>query len=163
MTREYALHDQHGQAMVEFALILPVFLLFFFGLTELGRAVWLYNTLSHVAREGSRFAIVLSQYREHGDQRCQSGNTSGSYTDLAAYQGSDTVVGHALGRAVGLDPETLTIEVSSPLPGCSPLEGYWRDLPFTVRASFPFQPLVADFLGVPATIQLAAEATMRAE
>src|ERR671912_110155 len=39
-----------GQALVEFALVLPLFLL--------GRAVFAYNTLTNAAREGARLAIV---------------------------------------------------------------------------------------------------------
>ena len=44
--------------MVEFALIIPIFLLFVFGILDLGRAVYAYNTLNNAAREGARVAIV---------------------------------------------------------------------------------------------------------
>lgn len=47
-----------GQALVEFALILPIFLLIFVSLFDLGRAVFVYNTLTNAAREGARLAIV---------------------------------------------------------------------------------------------------------
>lgn len=47
-----------GQALVEFALILPIFLLVFVALFDLGRAVFTYNTLTNAAREGARLAIV---------------------------------------------------------------------------------------------------------
>lgn len=43
-----------AQALVEFAFVFPIFLLLTFGLVELGRAVWHYNTLSNVAREAVR-------------------------------------------------------------------------------------------------------------
>lgn len=51
-----------GQALVEFALIIPVFLLIVVGLFDLGRAVFAYNTLTNAAREGARIAIV-NQYK----------------------------------------------------------------------------------------------------
>jgi Flp pilus assembly protein TadG len=47
-----------GQALVEFALLIPVFLLILVSLFDLGRAVFAYNTLTNAAREGARLAIV---------------------------------------------------------------------------------------------------------
>ena len=44
--------------MVEFALVLPIFLLLLVALFDLGRAVFAYNTLTNAAREGVRLAIV---------------------------------------------------------------------------------------------------------
>ena len=44
--------------MVEMAFILPLFLLIFVSLFDLGRAVFVYNTLTNAAREGARLAIV---------------------------------------------------------------------------------------------------------
>jgi Flp pilus assembly protein TadG len=47
-----------GQSLVEFALVLPVFVLVLVSLFDLGRAVFAYNTLTNAAREGARLAIV---------------------------------------------------------------------------------------------------------
>lgn len=47
-----------GQALVEFALVIPIFLLLFVALFDVGRAVFAYNTLTNAAREGARLAIV---------------------------------------------------------------------------------------------------------
>ncbi len=47
-----------GQSLVEFALVLPVFILVLVGLFDLGRAVFAFNTLTNAAREGARLAIV---------------------------------------------------------------------------------------------------------
>jgi len=44
--------------MVEFALIIPIFLLVVFGILDLGRAVYTYHTLNNAAREGARVAIT---------------------------------------------------------------------------------------------------------
>ena len=52
---------RRGQALVEFALIIPLFLLLLVGIFDLGRAVFAYNTLTNAAREGARIAIV-NQY-----------------------------------------------------------------------------------------------------
>lgn len=47
-----------GQALVEFSLVLPVFLVMLMGVIDVGRAIWAQNSLAAAAREGARFAIV---------------------------------------------------------------------------------------------------------
>lgn len=53
--------DGRGQAMVELALALPIFFLIVFGLIDLGRAVFVYNSLSEGAREGARYGSVQAR------------------------------------------------------------------------------------------------------
>jgi Flp pilus assembly protein TadG len=47
-----------GQSLVEFAIVLPIFLLLLFGLIDIGRFVYSVNALSEAAREGTRFGSV---------------------------------------------------------------------------------------------------------
>jgi len=47
-----------GQSLVEFAVILPVFVLILVGIFDLGRAVYATSTLNNAAREAGRLAIV---------------------------------------------------------------------------------------------------------
>jgi hypothetical protein len=47
-----------GQGLVEFALVLPIFVLVLFGIFDVGRAVYVNSTLSQAAREGARLAAV---------------------------------------------------------------------------------------------------------
>ena len=56
--RRRSTRRRRGQALVEFALILPIFLLVMVALFDLGRAVFSYNTLTNASREGVRLAIV---------------------------------------------------------------------------------------------------------
>ena len=51
---------QQSQALIEFALISPVLLLLVFGVIDIGRAVFYYDTLNHAAREGARTAVRAS-------------------------------------------------------------------------------------------------------
>jgi hypothetical protein len=53
-------HGQRSQALIEFALISPVLLLLVFGIIDLGRAVFYYDTVNHAAREGARTAVRAS-------------------------------------------------------------------------------------------------------
>lgn len=47
-----------GQGLVEFAFVLPVFLLMLFAIIDIGRVVWASDALANAAREGARYAIV---------------------------------------------------------------------------------------------------------
>lgn len=51
---------QQGAAAVEFALILPILLLVFFGMIELSLALYDKSILTNASREGARAGIVLS-------------------------------------------------------------------------------------------------------
>ena len=47
-----------GQALVEFAIVLPIFLLVLFGLIEFGYMLYSQMTVSNAAREAARAAVV---------------------------------------------------------------------------------------------------------
>lgn len=49
---------QKSQALIEFALVSPVLILLVFGIIDIGRAVFYYDTLNHAAREGARAAVT---------------------------------------------------------------------------------------------------------
>lgn len=51
---------QRSQALIEFALVSPVLLLLTFGVVDIGRAVFYYDTINHAAREGARVAVRAS-------------------------------------------------------------------------------------------------------
>jgi Flp pilus assembly protein TadG len=53
-----ARHDGRGQALVEFALVFPIFVLLLVGLFDLGRAVFYQSTIQNASREAVRLAIV---------------------------------------------------------------------------------------------------------
>jgi TadE-like protein len=53
---------RRGQALVEFALVAPIFFLVLFSIVEAGRFIFYYETLNNATREGARYAIV------HGEQ-----------------------------------------------------------------------------------------------
>ena len=53
-------NGQRSQALIEFALVSPVLLLLLFGIVDIGRAIFYYDTLNHAAREGARAAIRAS-------------------------------------------------------------------------------------------------------
>jgi Flp pilus assembly protein TadG len=84
---------QRGSALVEAGLTMVVFMTVIFGMMEFGRMVWAYNLVAHAAREATRYAMV------HGR------NSSTPAT-------ADTIKSVAKTQAIGLDPASLTVNVS---------------------------------------------------
>ncbi len=137
--------------MVEFALVLPMLLLCFLGVTELGRAVYYYNSISNLAREGARFGVVLQ-----GQSRWRvDGNYRGTYSGIVAYSDTDTIVGAIASKAVIFDLSRTTVTIRADA-------GTWRalSLPLTVSVQYPFELLTANWIGVSPTITLMGQATM---
>lgn len=50
--------SSRGQAVIEFAMVLPLLLIVGFIITEFGRALWVKNVLTQAAREGARKAVI---------------------------------------------------------------------------------------------------------
>ena len=54
------LHEQHGTAMVEMALVMPILLLIVLGIVDFGRVMNYWNNVNQIASDGARFAAVNS-------------------------------------------------------------------------------------------------------
>jgi hypothetical protein len=132
-----------GQALVEFALIAPLFLLLVVGIIQFGIGLNYWLDLNRIANQGARWAVV-DKYPDCngtvGSAGCSSPNT------LVAHLESEPVSG-------GLQP-TATICFE---PGA--LQGQVGQ-PLTVRVESDFTFLPIMDLG---TITLRGKATMRIE
>jgi Flp pilus assembly protein TadG len=60
-TRSGLLGRERGAYLAEFSVIGSVLVLFLFGILEFGRAIWVYNSIAHSVREGTRYAIVRGE------------------------------------------------------------------------------------------------------
>ena len=124
--------DARGQALVEFALVLPVALILLVGLFDLSRAVFVSSTLATASHEGDRYAIV------HGAlSALPSGPGSLSYTapDI------DTAVEAAV-RQYATGVAGLTVSAQWP-DGTND-----RGKRVVVTARAPYTPILSDvFLG----------------
>ena len=56
--RQFGRRREGGQATLEFALVIPIFLVILVGMVDVGRTIWANNALANAAREGARYAIV---------------------------------------------------------------------------------------------------------
>jgi len=91
-----------GQALVEFALVIPLLLLLIFGLIDLGRAVYVNNSLSEAAREGARWGSVQARSA-----------TNTTRQDIADYTvGRLTSVPGASANAICIRPGTVVLPCS---------------------------------------------------
>ncbi len=148
------LRNQRGQSAVEFALALPVFLLTLIGIMDFGLGIYYYNTVSQLAREGARAAVVLQSSSDWSTP----GNAPGVYTSIGTYAGTNTIVGRIAAQAGALDPNSTTVTISAP-DGTS----LNLNLPVSVEVDYPFSPVLAHWLGIASTIDLSSQATMRIE
>lgn len=57
-TRRRLRRNTSGQSLIEFAIVLPLLLLVFFGIFEFGRFYYTKLTVQHAVREATRFAIT---------------------------------------------------------------------------------------------------------
>jgi Flp pilus assembly protein TadG len=84
---------QRGATFVEAAISLLAFLMIVMGIMEFGRLVWIYDTVSYIAREGTRYASVRG---------------SGAPTPATAADIRQAV----LREAIGLDPGSVNVAVA---------------------------------------------------
>jgi Flp pilus assembly protein TadG len=142
MIRPHRPERTRGQALVEFALILPVFLLVLMGILDLGRAVYYSSTLSNAAREAARQAIV--------DQTCAN------------------IVAAGEQRAVGIGEAVVNVSWTTPAGvskrTCSPEAGE-ADIGDLARVTVDYDfnaatPVIGNLLG---TIHLQGESVFPVE
>lgn len=75
-------NKQYGQAMAEFALTLPIFLLLVFGIIELSRFFLVYSSVYTASREASRFASSVGEGGTTNYMNCNA------IADRAVFHGS---------------------------------------------------------------------------
>jgi Flp pilus assembly protein TadG len=134
-----------GQALVEMALMLPVLVLLLVGIFDLGRAVWLSNSLAMAVREGTRYGVV------HGAlSALPAGPGSATYTAPDV----DTAIASSVQRYATGIPD-LTVHASWPDGNAN------RGSRVVVSASFPFTPVLAQaFLGSALRVTLQSSSTL---
>ena len=56
-----------GQALVEVAMVAPLFFLMVFGTIDIGRVIWANDAVANAAREGARYASVHAGFLDEDD------------------------------------------------------------------------------------------------
>jgi hypothetical protein len=149
-----SLRRQAGNALLEFTLVAIPLMFLLISIVELGRGMWIYATVAHAVKEGTRFAIV------HG-QGCAQASVSCPVT-LGTVA---TVVQQA---AVGLDPAQFNVVLAAggaaqscaPLASCLSSGGAWPPapnnsvgLPVKISGTYPFRSCISMFWPGSAPVQ----------
>lgn len=160
-----------GQAMVEFALVAPLFFLLLFSIIEFGRAVYYIQMLNNAAREGARYAIV------HGGPGWKAGCESGPFPATPAYAtaiscdpNGDKVVAATKSAAIAIIDSTANafiVDVRwcandgniADCPGPHGDGNNGRNQTVKVSVTYTFQPMIAGVVPLP-TFTLTGESTL---
>lgn len=158
-----------GQALVEFALVFPVFLLLFFGLLDVGRFVYMNSTLSQAAREGARLAAVEAGWIAQGAVRTECTQLGGTVVCPATAAALQTDVTAAANRMVAPFGPITGSNVYISCDHATPPTGAWTtytcashavgDL-VSVRVLLTFKALTPVIGGIIGTVTTAGSATM---
>ncbi|MGD9244463.1 MAG: pilus assembly protein [Desulfobacterales bacterium] len=63
MKRKILIEDQNGATVVEFAIILPLLIVFLFGIIEFGLLLYNKQVITNASREGARAGLVVRDPR----------------------------------------------------------------------------------------------------
>lgn len=143
---------QRGVSAVEFTIAVPLCLFLFLAVTEFGRAIWHYNTLTRAVHDGARFAAsnALVGQSQVVNVDAQLVNDVGN---VAAF---GTPAGGSGALLPGLAPGNFTVVN----------EGAGI---ISVTGTYPYQPMLGGVLPrivqggtIDTTITMRAQVTMRA-
>lgn len=117
-----------GAAIIECAVVYPVAMLMIMGVVIAGFGVFRHEQLASLAREGARWASVQgAQYQEEQEKPAPTSQ------DLKAY---------LLSKAVGLDPNALSCDLSYSSSDLEKLGVATVRLTYTWRPEGYFKPVV---------------------
>ena len=121
--------SQHGIAVIEFALVLPILLVLLLATAEFGRAFFQYNTLTKSIRDGARY---LSDNSLNGAGVIELDGTTSTATKNLIVFGNSAGSGNALLEGLSTGDISITTVDS---------------LHLKVSASFSYTPIFA--AGIP--------------
>ena len=130
--------DERGQALAEFAIILPLVLLFIAGIVEMGRAWNIKQVVTDAAREGARYAVVQ---------------------DLAV--DSNVVKAKIMERLALAHIETATITIGPPANWRT--TGQFINVTVSTQHRMGLIGALMGWAGAPSVVDITTQATMRNE
>ena len=140
MARSARRSRSRGQALVEFALIVPVLVLGIFGIIDFGRYVHTQNSLNEASREAARAGAVFYRTGECASQDRAACATTIARNRLIGVIGGGTVTV----TCTRVSPLTKAMTTITPASGCK--------VPDLLRVSVTnnftlLTPVIAQFLG----------------
>lgn len=164
---------QRGQSLVEFALVVPIFILMLFGLVDMGRLVHANSALSQAAREAARVAAVQAYWIGETGTDCGPGGPT-CPADEASFRANVLTAANGLMVAVG-NINDSQLHLSCTAASVSTPSGAWTSPPngcssqnvrqspgarVSVRVAMEFQPItpiIGQLIGI---LSLSGSVTM---
>jgi Flp pilus assembly protein TadG len=128
---------ERGQALAEFALILPLLLLLIAGIIEFGRAWNIKQAVTDAAREGARYAVVAD-----GDMTL----------DIVEEKIKDRL------ELSNIEPDSVTVDITGPFHAAGEMT-----VSVSTRYRMAFIGALMHWLGGPHHVTINTHATMRNE
>jgi TadE-like protein len=125
--------DRRGQALVEFAVVAPLFFFMLFAIIDFGRYVYYVQILNNAAREGARYAIV---------------NGDASFTPVGPAADDPKVETVVKNYAVGVIGSDAVFDIHScwkkkeDCPDPAKLPSNHRGQPVSVWVTYDFHPVI---------------------
>ena len=138
-----SLRSESGVALVEFALVLPLVIILFFGLLDFGKAFNYWNNTTHLSNEGARWAAVDKSF---GGVTLQDYIAGQADTTELRSGGTSSVPS---GIQVCVDFPNGTSEVGDPVE-------------VKVKSSYHLMSFLGDEIDI-ASVPIESKATMRIE
>jgi len=135
--------------LAEFALVLPVLALLIFGLLDLGRAVYVYNTLANAARAGARVAAVN-----------QNANITGTCDPMDRQNWSIVVCILNEGVSIPIQPGEIDITYTGASCATRQLDPPCIATVTVFQDYAPFTPIISNIVG---TMHIASTSEMPVE
>lgn len=161
MTRGRA-GSRRGAAIVEASLILPLFLVFWFGIVDWGITYWVHETIVHNTNLAARRAIVNTWDATATRNMVVYGNAAGSGTRLFGLSAAGTDAGP--GTNVDVTLKCLTTMTPSLQQGTTCLDAAWAQSPRWIEIVVHdyrwahFTPFFSgSYTGRPVTVSLPTE------
>jgi len=106
-------NGEKGQALVEFTLLVPIFLLLLFAIIDFGMGFYSWITVTNAAREGARLGAVLATQQQIEDRVYQTTSLPNEATQMTV-----TVT-----NAQGQPGESVIVQVDYDYNLITPLAG----------------------------------------
>ena len=161
--------DRSAQGLVEFALVLPVFVFLLFALIDGGRLVYQNSVVSQAAREGARLASVEASWIGSTDPSCGTSGGPVCPANAAALKSHVVAAVNRMMAPFGSIPAG-NVYIRCDPPGGAPT-GAWAPSTTTctdnltgdlssVRVVLDFTPITPVLSGIVGTVTTSGAATM---
>ena len=149
MKTKRIIKDQKGGALIEFAILLPLLVLFFAGVIELGLLFYNKQVIVNASREGARAGIIA--YDSDPPPAGYYFSTNQDINDII----ENYCTNHLITFENPQDDVTITLN-----PGDRTASSFAFETPFTVTVKYDYHFLLPSFLGLGASKWISGMTTM---